>query len=176
MHFCRVIAQKNPVVTKHVSLSQPSKGDCSRYSWGNSSKPKIIWLFCLFSAIPWHCCKYCCETHAGERKPDSWLHPRELKHPYTTVPMQREDSCAPRRCLAPLWTQSISRRCRAGRGQLYSSTLHSTPSLHLTLYRILVSGELFGIIIWNSLVTDWILERVMLLKFFSFPFCFLPVQ
>lgn len=56
VHFCRLIAQK-VVLTKYVSLSQPSKGDCSRQSWGNSSKPKIIWLFCLFSGIPWYCCK-----------------------------------------------------------------------------------------------------------------------
>ncbi|KAF4795696.1 hypothetical protein TURU_090857 [Turdus rufiventris] len=42
---------------------------------------------------------------AGERKLDNWLHPRELKHPYDIVPMEREDTCAPRRCLAPLWTE-----------------------------------------------------------------------
>lgn len=83
-------------------MSQPSKEDCSRYSWGNSSKPQIIGYFVSFQQFLGIAVNKLLENSAGERKLDNWLHPRELKHLYAIVPMEREDSSAPRRYLAPL--------------------------------------------------------------------------
>lgn len=73
---------------------------------------------------------------------------------------------------------------RASPGDLEQAEVSCIPALCTVLPRFiqnlnrtLVSGELFGIIIWSSLVTVYyILERVTLLTFFNFPLCFLPVR
>lgn len=85
---------------------------------------------------------------------DNWLYPQELKHPYDIVPMEREDSCASRRCLAPLWTQRSPGDLEQAEVSVSCIPALCTVLPHFiqNLYRTLVSGELFGIIIWNSLV------------------------
>lgn len=73
---------------------------------------------------------------------------------------------------------------RASQGNLEQAEVGRIPALRTMLphsiqklYRALTSSGLFGIIICNSSVIVYeILERLTLLKFFNFPFYFLPVQ